>query len=171
MLGTISHNKAGWTLNKGAIQGVSTAQKTVTGVANDKTVPFRVQQILPDYTILVPDPSMANRPDPNTDYKAHIPGLMAQTIRVGFALEDVSRQDRATLLNQILQKTEGQIKLVDEADENPAPATPPKRPKQPKNRPITWCGGAKGSTTSRTLSAPPTPTMATRIARWPCPSR
>lgn len=123
LTGTISHNKAGWTLNKGAIQGMSAAQETIVGIANSGVVSFRVGPIMADYTRLIPDPTSAQPPQEDTDYKAHIPGLMAQTIRVGFALEDTSRQDRAELLGLVIGQTEGQIKLVDEADEVPAAAT------------------------------------------------
>ena len=128
LVGTITHNKAGWTLNKGAIQGIGATHEFITGVAaGDGAVRFRVKAIFPDYTALEPDADSSNGPvtasNANTTYQAHIDGLMAHKIRVGFELEDISRQDRATLLDNVMVAMKSQLTVVDDADEKPALAT------------------------------------------------
>ena len=130
LVGAITHNKAGWTLNKGAIQGIGATHKTITGVTagtDGRAVRFRVNAIFPDYTTLEPDTDSSvgsmNAYDDNTTYEAHIDGLMARKIRVGFELEDVSREDRAQLLGDVMQRMKSQLTVVDDADEIPALAT------------------------------------------------
>ncbi|MCY7359261.1 MAG: caspase family protein [Rudanella sp.] len=123
LVGTITHNKAGWSLDKGAIQGLGATHEFITGVgegSHGQAVRFRVKTIFPDYTVLEPD---ANLADERVTYKAHIDGLLAEKIRVGFELEDISRDDRATLLDKVMQRMKSQLTVVDDADEKPAQAT------------------------------------------------
>lgn len=123
LVGTIVHTKAGWSLDKGAIQGIGKAHDTIQGVGNDRIVRFRVHSIFPDYTTLQPAADSPNPANPNTVYKAHISGLMAQKIRVGFELEDINGTEQDDLLNRVTQKMADELIVVNDADETPALAT------------------------------------------------
>ncbi len=123
LVATIVHNNAGWTLDKGAIQGIGEAHQTITGVGegtDGETVTFRVRAIFPDYTRLEPETDTANE---NTVYKARIDGLMARKLRIAFELEDISRADRATLLGDVMQRMNDQLTVVEKLNELPAQAT------------------------------------------------
>lgn len=136
LVGTITHNKAGWSLDKGAIQGIGATHEFITGVGegpDGRAVRFRVKTIFPDYTVLTPDAGLAEE---NVTYKASIDGLMAQKIRVGFELEDISREDRVTLLDKVMGRMKSQLTVVDDADEKPAQATrQPDAPDQTEQEP------------------------------------
>ncbi|GAB4042106.1 caspase family protein [Spirosoma jeollabukense] len=126
LTGLIIHNSAGWTLNKGAIQGIGESHEYVTGIdpaGKRPSVRFTLKQVFPDFTTLVPDPTDVNEPDEDIDYQTHIAGILAQTIRVGFQLEDTSREARATLLDNLGEQMGDRLEVVDEADEKPASVT------------------------------------------------
>ncbi|UFH53249.1 caspase family protein [Spirosoma sp. KNUC1025] len=124
--GLITYNDAGWALNKGAIHGIGASHSSVTGIdpsGQVQSVQFRVKQIFPDYTKLIPDPESVAEPDETIDYQTQIMGILAQTIRVGFQLEDTRREDRATLIAQLQTQLGDRLEEIDEADEIPASVT------------------------------------------------
>lgn len=117
LVGNITHNKAGWSLDKGAIQGIGTDHQIILGVANDRVVLFQVQTIFPDYTTLEPADHSPNPADTDLVYKSHITGLMAQKIRVSFELEDVNAGQRAQLMTDVLERMKNHLTVVDKADD------------------------------------------------------
>ncbi len=120
LVGTITHNKAGWSLDKGAILGIGAAHETILAVDDDKMVRFRVITIFPDYTTLEPADDTPNLADNDMVYKTHITGLMAQKIRVGFELEDVNAEERTRLMTDVVERMKNHLTVVDKADEKPA---------------------------------------------------
>lgn len=123
LLGIILHDGTGWTLDKGAIQGVSGANKIITAVKEgekNETINFRVKTILPDYTQLEPENEVLNQ---SAIYKLRIDGLMSHKLRIAFELEDVSRSDRSALLNEVIQRMKDRLVVVEKLDELPAAAT------------------------------------------------
>lgn len=126
LTGLIIHNSAGWTLNKGAIQGIGESHAFVTGIdpsGKHPSVKFKIKHVFPDFSVLIPDPESDTEPDEAIDYQTHIAGIMAQIIRVGFQLEDTSREARATLLDHLDEQMGDRLDVIDEADEKPASAT------------------------------------------------